>query len=235
MTDIGIVVAFIAGLVSFLSPCVVPIVPGFLSYLAGASVGETQTKRRDIFLSSVFFVLGFASVFSLLGVLLNTLLEAVAYDAQIWLSRIGGALIIFFGLYLVGLIKIPFLEKEFKIGVKTKFRSRHVTSFVFGAAFAAGWTPCVGAILGGILGLAASNPGSAFGLLFSYSLGLGLPFLVVGLFASQASGFISRYAKWFHYFTVAFGIILIVLGILVFTQNLNRIANLELLNRFLLE
>lgn len=235
MTNITLILAFVAGLVSFLSPCVVPIVPGFLSYLAGASVGEQQSKRRDIFLSSVFFVLGFAAVFSLLGVLLNTALVAVAYDAQIWLSRVGGTLIIFFGLYLVGLIKIPFLEREFKIGVKTSFKSRHLTSLLFGAAFAAGWTPCVGAVLGGILGLAASQPGSAFSLLFSYSLGLGLPFLAVGLFASQTSGIITRYDKTFRYITIAFGVILLILGVLVFTQNLNRIANLQILNKILLQ
>src|SRR3989338_7734848 len=202
MNDFSIIVAFIAGLVSFLSPCVLPIIPGFMAYLAGSSLDQAQSHRRDIFLASLFFVFGFSAVFSALGVLLNTVLEAVAYDAQIWLARIGGAIIILFGLYLVGLVKILFLERELKFSVRTKFKSKYVTSFVFGAAFAAGWTPCVGAVLGGILGLAASAPGSAFALLLSYSLGLGIPFLIVGVFAGQAqksfasgqaSGFIARY------------------------------------------
>ena len=235
MSDFSIVVAFVAGLVSFLSPCVLPIIPGFMAYLAGSSLDQAQSHRRDIFLASLFFVFGFSSVFSALGVLLNTLLEAVAYDAQIWLARIGGGIIILFGLYLVGLVKIPFLDRELRISVRTKFKSKFLTSFVFGAAFAAGWTPCVGAVLGGILGLAASAPGSAFTFLFSYSLGLGLPFLLVGLFASQASGFINKYIQWFKYITTAFGILLIIIGILSFTQQLSRIANFEILNQWLLK
>jgi cytochrome c-type biogenesis protein len=234
--ELTLFVAFVAGIISFLAPCVLPIIPGFLVYLAGSSSAEVSSRRREIFLNSVFFVLGFSVIFAALGVLLNTVLEAVAYDAQIWLSRIGGALIIFFGLYLVGLLKLPFLEREHKFRVTRKFGSRYLTSFVFGAAFAAGWTPCVGAVLGGILGLAASAPGSAFGLLLAYALGLGIPFLLVGLFTAQANKFIERYSqsKWGKYINIIFGIILIGLGILIFTQNLVRIANFELLNRFLL-
>ena len=110
-------------------------------------------------------MLGFSLVFAALGVLLNTVLEAVAYDVQIWLSRIGGTLVIIFGLYLAGLVKISFLERPHTFAVHTGNRSRYTTSFLFGLAFAAGWTPCVGAALGAILGLAASAPGSAFLLL----------------------------------------------------------------------
>ena len=231
MDELSLAVAFIAGLVSFLSPCVLPIIPGFLAYLAGSSLSGAGSKRKEIFLASVFFVLGFSAVFAALGVLLNTLLEQVAYDAQAWVARVGGAIIILFGLYLVGLLRIPFLEREFHVSVKRQFKSHYLTSFVFGAAFAAGWTPCVGAVLGGILGLAAAAPGSALALLFTYSLGLGLPFLVVGLFASRASAFIARSAHWLKYVSVACGVLLILIGILAFTQNLQIIANLQLLNR----
>lgn len=234
MTDITIFFAFIAGLVSFLSPCVLPIIPGFLSYLAGSSLGDSAPKRKDIFLNSLFFVLGFSLIFSLFGVLLNTILERVAYDVQIWLARIGGGIIILFGLYLTGLLKLPFLSREYKFSVKTKFKSKYLTSFLFGSAFAAGWTPCVGAVLGSILGLAISQPGSAFYLLFSYSLGLGIPFLAMGLFAQSASSLIKRYAKMLRYVNIVFGVILIAIGVLAFTQNLNLIANLEILNRILL-
>lgn len=234
MTDISILFAFVAGLVSFLAPCVLPLIPGFLAYLAGTSLAESQTHRRDIFLNSLFFVFGFSAVFALLGVLLNTILEAVAYDVQIWLGRIGGAIIIFFGLYLTGLLKISFLEREHTLAVKTRFTSTYITSFVFGAAFAVGWTPCVGAVLGSILALAVTQPGSAFSLLLAYALGLGLPFLLVGLFAAQAGAFFNRYARVFTYVNIAFGFLLIALGVLVFTGNLSRIANFELLNRFLL-
>lgn len=232
---VSITFAFAAGLVSFLSPCVLPIIPGFLAYLAGATLQESGTKRWSIFLNSLFFVLGFAAVFSLIGVILNSILVAVAYDAQLWLARIGGVLIIFFGLYLTGLISIPFLQKEYKFSVRTRFASRLFTSFVFGAAFAAGWTPCVGAVLGAILGLAATSPGLAFILLFSYSLGLGLPFLIVGLFTSQAAAWISKFSSTLDYINKIFGLFLIILGILIFTQNLSQIASLQILNKWLLK
>lgn len=235
MLEIPIIVAFLAGLVSFLSPCVLPIVPGFLAYLSGTSLENPGPgAKMAIFINSIFFVLGFSFVFALLGVLLNSVLANVAYDVQIWLSRIGGTLVIFFGLYLVGLIKIPFLEKEHKINVTKKFNSKYITSLVFGAAFAVGWTPCVGAALGAILGFAASAPGSAFILLMVYSLGLGLPFIIVGLFAAQSVHLIERYASSLHYINIAFGILLIALGVLVFTQSLNLIANFGLLNAVLL-
>lgn len=221
---------------SFLSPCVLPIIPGFLAYLSGTSLSRGgEGKRLNIFLNSVFFVLGFSIIFAILGVLLNTLLESVAYEAQAWLSRIGGAIIIFFGLYLVGVIKVGFLNREHKFAVKRKFSSQYATSFAFGSAFAAGWTPCVGAALGAILGLAASNPGSAFSLLLAYSIGLGVPFLLVGLFAAQSVVIINKYAHVLKYVNIAFGVILIALGVLVFTQSLNLVANFSLLNTLLLK
>jgi cytochrome c-type biogenesis protein len=231
--NVTIGIAFIAGVVSFLAPCVLPIVPGFLAYLAGASATEVEAKRRQIFANALFFVLGFSAVFAALGVALNTILEAVAYDVQIWLSRVGGIIIIFFGLYLTGLVKLPFLEREHKLRVK-QHRSRLLTSFLFGAAFAAGWTPCVGAALGSILGLAATQPGLAFILLMSYALGLGIPFLVVALFAGQAAVFLNRLARAVKYINLAFGILLIAFGVLVFTQSLNLIANFDFLNTILL-
>lgn len=230
MTEVTIAVAFIAGLVSFLSPCVLPIIPGFLAYLAGTSIDARGASRKRIFLNSFFFVVGFSTVFALLGVLLNTVFESIASQIEVWLSRIGGGLIIFFGLYLVGLIKIPFLEKEHTFTIKRKFSSQYVTSFLFGSAFAAGWTPCVGAVLGGVLTLAAIQPGIALYLLFAYSLGLGLPFLVVGFFTAQASRIINRYAKQLSYVNKIFGVILIVIGVFAFTQSLNLLFNLEIIN-----
>lgn len=235
MTENLLLGAFLGGLISFLAPCVLPIIPGFLAYLAGASTTETGSKRREIFINSIFFVLGFGIVFALLGVLLNTILESIAYDVQIWLSRIGGVMIIFFGLYLVGLIKIPFLEKEYKFGIKTKFRSRYITSFLFGVSFAAGWTPCVGPALGVILGLAATEPGSAFILLLTYALGLGIPFLIVGAFTAQATEFINRHSTKLKYINIVFGVILLALGVLIFTQKLSLIANFSFLNKILLK
>ena len=193
-------------------------------------------KKRDwnIFLASVFFVLGFSFVFSLLGVLLQSVLADVSIPVQKWLSRVGGAFIIFFGLYLVGLIRLDFLEREHKFKVKRKFHSTFITSFVFGAAFAVGWTPCVGAVLGAVLSLAVAQPGTAFFLLLAYSLGLGIPFLLVGFFTNQAQAWIKKSMKWIMYLKYIFGAVLIILGIFVFTQNLNLIANLQFASNFLI-
>lgn len=231
MQEITILIALFAGLVSFLSPCILAIVPGFLSYLAGTTVDQAKANSKKIFINSLIFVLGFSVVFAGLGVLLNTILERVAFDVLVWMSRIGGVIIIFFGLYLMGIFKIKFLEKEHQIKVK-KFESRYLTSFLFGAAFAAGWTPCVGAVLGAILGLAATQPGIAFTLLFAYSVGLGIPFLLVGLFTARAARFINSYAKFFKYAKIVFGVLLIIIGILIFTRNLQIVANVGFLMEF---
>ena len=181
----------------------------------------------DTFKGSVFFVLGFSLVFSLVGVLLQTVLTNVGYTVQNWLARIGGVIIIFFGLYLTGLIKPKFLAQEHKLEIKKKFRSSYATSFFFGAAFAVGWSPCVSAALGAILALSTSNPSSAFILLMAYTFGLGIPFLVMGMFAGQASKLINKTLKWFKYVHIFFGILLIIMGILIFVNQLSRIANFE--------
>lgn len=237
MANIPILVAFFAGIVSFLSPCILPIIPGFLAYLAGesSSSAAAQPSRGSIFLNSFFFVLGFSIVFALLGVLLNGALSHVAYAVQSWLAWIGGAIVIFFGLYLMRFFHIRFLERDHKMAMTAKFHSRYLTSFLFGFAFAAGWTPCVGPVLGGILGIAASAPGEAFWLLLSYAIGLGIPFLVVGLFVAQSADFINKYAAKLEYVNLVFGAILVVLGVLVFTQDLPLIANFGFVNDLLLK
>ncbi len=232
MVEVSYLVAFGAGVVSFLAPCVLPLVPGFLVYLAGTTVREGSAKRWDILAATVLFVAGFSLVFSIIGVLLNTVLTSVASDLQVWLSRIGGLIIIFFGLYLTGLIRVGWLDKEYKFRI-TGIKSKYVTAFLFGIAFAAGWTPCVGAALGAILGLAAAQPTLAFSLLMAYSFGLGLPFIITGLFASQAVVWINKYAKTLEYVNIVFGILLIGLGILIFTQTLGLIANLTMINNFI--
>ena len=169
-----------------------------------------------------------------MGVLLQSVLSDVSTQVMLWLGRIGGVIIITFGLYLLGLIKIGFLETEHKLKVKKRFKSAYVTSFVFGAAFAVGWTPCVGAILGAILTLAATQPSIAFFLMLFYSLGLGIPFMITGLFINQAQGFIRKSGKWLKYLTYFFGIILIILGVLVFTNELSRVASFALASDILI-
>ncbi len=234
MNDITLPLTFAAGIISFLSPCILPIVPGFLAYLAGSSVSSVGATRRETFLNALFFVVGFSLVFAALGVLLQTVFSSVAYDARIWLSRVGGLIVLFFGLYLAKIISVPFLDRGhvFAVG-QSPGRSRYVTSLLFGAAFAAGWTPCVGAVLGAILTLAVTQPGAAFALMLTYSLGLGLPFLLVGLFAASVQPLINRYAAVSRSITIAFGVVLVLLGILVFTQRLDRVANFEILNRIM--
>lgn len=239
MPDIPIIVAFAAGIVSFLSPCILPIIPGFLSYLAGETASraaaDIRPSRASIFLNSLFFVLGFSLVFALLGVLLNGALAHVAYATQTWLAWIGGTIVIFFGLYLMGFFRIRFLEYDHALNLPVKFRSRALTSLFFGFAFAAGWTPCVGPVLGGIIGIAASAPGMAFWLLLAYAFGLGVPFLVVGLFVAQSAALIDRYAGALRWMNPVFGAILVILGVLVFTQDLPLIANFGFVNQFLLD
>jgi len=230
MFEIGIVAAFIGGLLSFLSPCVFPLIPGFLAYLAGSGKHAT---RYHIFLNSVAYVLGFSIIFSLLGVLLSTVLSTIAFSLVVWMSRIGGIIIILFGIHVIGILKLPLLDREYHIKMK-KFSVSYFTSFLFGAAFAVGWTPCVGAVLGAVLVLAATSPGLSFLLLMSYSLGLGLPFLFVGLFSDKAITLINKSERFLKYFNIIVGILLIILGILVFTSKLNIVANLSILNDFLL-
>lgn len=166
---------------------------------------------------------------------MQSVLASVSSSVQKWLGRIGGTIIILFGIYLLGLITIPFLEREHKFLVKKTFSSAYLTSFVFGAAFAVGWTPCVGAVLGAVLTLAVTQPGSAFFLMLAYSLGLGIPFLLVGLFTNAAQRFITKSRKVVTYLKYVFGVVLIALGILVFTSQLNRVANLAWASALLLK
>ena len=222
MANLTIGIAFLAGLVSFLSPCILPLVPAFLSYLVGVNA-DVKNYRFRIFLNSLFFVLGFAIIFTLLGVALNSFLIKISFTLKLWLARVGGLVIFIFGLYLLKIIKLPFLEKEHKFKVKSKYG--YFSSFLFGTAFAFGWTPCIGAILGSILTLAIVNPGSAFSLLFAYSLGLALPFLFVGLFTSEAYNIIQKSQKFLKYFNIIVGIILLILGILVFLNLLPRLSS----------
>jgi len=233
MAEISFFISFIAGIISFFAPCILPLIPAFLGFLAGQKV--EQSSRWKLFGHSFLFVLGFGTVFSIVGVLLNSILVNVAFTAQTWLSRVAGIIIILFGFYLLGFIKPEFLQRDHKFRVP-KIGNRAVSSFLFGAAFAVGWTPCVGAVLGSILALAASMPGDAFGLLLSYSLGLGIPFLVVGLFAKNFISWIQKHTTFLKYFNIVVGLLIVALGILVFTNKLALVAgSFGFLNNFLIK
>ena len=229
MAEITIFIAFLAGLASFLSPCVLPLVPAFIAYLSGNAAAEikedSKKAKAAIFTNTLLFVFGFTLVFALLGALINSVLLNVSYMLKDVLTKVAGVVIILLGLVLLGIIKPAFLQQEHKLRLKG-LKPSYLTSFLFGAAFAVGWTPCVGAILGAVLTLAPTRPTIAFALLFAYGLGLGIPFLAVGLFTSQSTKLIKRYEGAMKYVTIAAGIILILLGILIFTNQLPRIANL---------
>lgn len=173
-------------------------------------------KQEIIFLNSVFFVLGFTLVFSIVGILLQTLLANFALMAMGILRVIGGLIIIGFGAILILSLRyiIPFFSSEHKMKVK-RFSNSFLTSFVFGIAFAIGWTPCVGAILGAIYTLALTSPGLGFLLLLTYSFGIGIPFLIVGAFTSKLSDFLHKIKGFLKYFNMISGVFLIAIGLLV--------------------
>ncbi|MDE1865152.1 MAG: sulfite exporter TauE/SafE family protein [Candidatus Micrarchaeota archaeon] len=175
-------------------------------------------SSERIFLNSVFFVLGFTLVFSIIGILLQTLLLHASFGAMEAIRIIGGLIILAFGILLIASTRyiIPFFSQGHGIRFKRTGNS-FVSSFLFGLGFAMGWTPCVGAILGSIYALAAASPGVGFLLLLAYSLGLGIPFLVFGAFISKLSGFLKRIKAFLNYFSIIAGLFLAALGILVVT------------------
>lgn len=279
--ETSVLVSAGAGLASFLSPCILPILPGFISYLSGTAINEAKNSiqytsttttdtsnetagniesnsdgggrrqqkqqqrssstmtltrtRLNIFLNTVYFVLGFSLVFAILGVILNSVLSAYGAGFQHYLTSIGGIVIIGFGAYLILSTRIRSLnfEKKMTIVKLPRFKTSYITSFVFGAAFAAGWTPCVGPILGSTFALAATHPAAAYNSLLAYSIGLGIPFLITGAFFSRATGMIRRMVKYLKYFNLVMGGILVVVGILLFTNHLILLANFPLANQII--
>jgi cytochrome c-type biogenesis protein len=265
MAEISIIVSAIAGMGSFFSPCILPILPAFISYLSGTTLHEIgnindrkissfdnekpttidtinsnkkslslqKSSRLNIFLNTVYFVLGFSLIFAVLGVALNSVLVNVGTGFQNTLQIIGGIVIISFGVFLILSSKINNLNFERKLTRIPKFKTSYITSFVFGIAFAAGWTPCVGPILGSTFTLAATSPGEAYNLLLAYSLGLGTPFLITAAFFSRATGLLKKMLRYLKYFNPAMGTFLIILGILIFTNQLNILGNFPLANEII--
>ncbi|HEV2093406.1 MAG TPA: cytochrome c biogenesis protein CcdA [Rubrobacter sp.] len=232
MSEPTLVVAAFAGLASFLSPCMLPVVPAFLAQLAGTSLDVADLRRRDVLMSTVLFVAGFSAVFAGLGVTLGAVLQGVATEALAWLSRAAGTVVILLGLHLTGLLRLPLLDRQYSL--RPGLRPGHLASLLFGASFAVAWTPCVGPILGSTLALAATQPASAFPLLLAYAGSLGAPFLVVGLFPARSLSFLKGHRRAAARLHVAFGAVLIGLGVLVFTNKLSLLANFQLLNEVLL-
>jgi cytochrome c-type biogenesis protein len=222
--SLNFILAFVAGFISFFAPCVVILIPAFLAHLAGVSlVDVAQEKEKKfhwtIFINTIFFVLGFTVIFVALGASLGFLSKFVI-DFQVWLNRIGGLVIIFFGLVTMDLIKIKFLQSTHKLQIKKANKVKYLGSFIVGSAFAIGWTPCVGPILAAILLLAGSSGtiNAGVGLLLAYSAGLMIPYLVTGAFTSWAAKFLSSHGKFIKYFNYIAGVLLIILGVLIFTN-----------------
>jgi cytochrome c-type biogenesis protein len=182
-------------------------------------------KQEKIFLNSVFFVLGFTLIFSVFGLLFQTVLAHAPHSIMDVLRIVGGVLIIGFGILLIASAKyiIPFFSTEHKIRVN-RFSNSYLSSFVFGIAFALGWTPCVGAILGAIYIFAATSPGIGFLLLLAYSLGLGIPFLIFGAFISRLSEFMKRIKGFLKYFNIVSGVFLLAVGALIVTGYIGLLA-----------
>ncbi|MCA9388525.1 sulfite exporter TauE/SafE family protein [Candidatus Berkelbacteria bacterium] len=224
-------VAFGAGLVSFFAPCVLILVPVFLANLAGVSVNDIQTGqssnfRNKVLNSTLSFVLGFTLAFTALGALAGLFGRQIV-AAQDMLNLIGGILIIIFGILVTGLIKIPFLQRTFRVNIKgNKQGFSYLQSFLVGLTFAIGWTPCVGPVLGAILilGTQAATVASSALLLFTYSIGLMLPFLVFALFLRSAFKWVQKIGPYTHAIEIIAGILLVLMGILVASGNLSALV-----------
>ncbi|MDQ5844549.1 MAG: redoxin domain-containing protein [Acidobacteriota bacterium] len=220
-------VSFIAGIVSFLSPCVLPLVPGYISLISGVSIDQLKegaSSRSAVILNSLAFNAGLSVIFVALGTTAG--LVGAAIISNPWVRIIGGLVIIAFGLQLIGLLKISALYKDTRFFSNDKPRGM-LGSLTLGIAFAAGWTPCIGPILGGIIGLAATSGGWRSGLVLSsfYSAGLAVPFLLTGLGINKFLSFYSSFRKHLHKVEVVSGVILIMIGLLVMTNRVTVLAS----------
>ncbi len=222
--EVSVAVAFAAGLLSFLSPCVLPLIPSYVGFLTGMSVEELERRRGTAFLHGLWFVGGFTLVFILLGASASAV-GGLLRDQQVWLGRLGGVLVILFGLYLLGILRPAFLRRERRIELARKplgYFGSGVVGFTFGAA----WTPCIGPILGAILTLAATREGlaSGVGLLGAYALGLAIPFLLTALALDRFLAWFQRFRPYLVWVDRTAGVLLIVLGLLLVTDQFTLLA-----------
>jgi len=224
---LSIIAAFLAGLVSFLSPCVFPLVPGYLSYMAGTTAREARTEsgaRWRVTAHALFFVLGFALVFAMLGAAASTIGDLLR-NHQLLLKSGSGVLLILFGVTLTGLLPLPFLQRERRMHVGHG-EPALLRSALIGMAFSAGWSPCIGTMLGSIFLLASAGTTLAEGVLFLlvYALGLGVPFLLVGLLIDRAGPLVRRVNRYTGAISVAGGAVLALTGLLILSGRLDQLA-----------
>jgi cytochrome c-type biogenesis protein len=221
---LGFLVAFAAGLLSFLSPCVLPLVPSYIGFLTGMTFPEVTGRRRAALSHAVLFVSGFSLVFILLGASATALGRALNYY-QVWLQRIGGVLIIVFGLLCLGVFNLRVLSQERRVHLERK-PVGYLGSVLVGMAFAAGWTPCIGPVLGAILGLAATTADVSRGMLLLavYSAGLALPFLVAAVAVESFLEWFQRFRRFLPWVMRLSGVLLIFVGVLLLTGEFTRLA-----------
>src|SRR3989344_4449449 len=222
MTIELIIPSFLAGVLTFIAPCTLPLVPAYISFISGQS-----TNKRKILMNGLLFIVGFSLVFILFGILFG-LLGSVIVPYRIWLTRIGGIFVILFGLFMLKIINISFLNQTEKIQLSPIFkRGEPLSSFLLGSSFAFGWTPCVGPILGSILILASttSNVWQGGLLLSVFSLGLGTPFLLIAVGIGSASEKIKSFSKYLGFVEKVGGVFLVFLGILLFLYKINLLVS----------
>ncbi len=213
-----ILIAFIGGIITFISPCILPLVPVYIAYMSGISVQELKESGKfspKILLHSLLFIAGFSIIFSALAAIFYIFIQALG-PYRIWFNRVGGLLIILFGLSMMGIIRIPFLNYELRLKVSDNKKS-FFGSFIMGMAFGAGWSPCVGPILSSILftSTTQSNPIFSIFLLIIYSIGIGIPFILTGLLTNFILSVFELIKKHYKTVEIISGIFLIALGILL--------------------
>ena len=228
--EVTLLAAFAAGFLSFVSPCVLPLIPGYISFVSGVSVEEMRadaapaTSRLQEFLTSLAFVIGFSLVFVALGASATAIGKFLFARLPLF-SKIAGAVLIVFGLHTMGVFRLAFLDTEKRVHSQRK-PAGPIGAVLVGVAFAFGWTPCIGPILGGILAIAGSKNSVAEGvtLLAVYSLGLGIPFLLTSLAINQFFGAAKRIRKYYHAIELTSGALLIVIGVLIISGELTIIT-----------
>jgi cytochrome c-type biogenesis protein len=232
MESVSLIAAFTAGIISFISPCVLPLIPAYLSFISGISLDEMRRQEggrsrvlRRVSLNAMLFILGFSVVFIALGATATVLGQFLLSKLAI-LTKIGGVILVILGLHIAGVFRLRFLDYEKRFQA-TKKPFGMLGSFVVGMIFAFGWTPCIGPILAAILAYAGTREtvGQGVVLLSVYSLGLGLPFFLAGIGINTFFGLFERIRKYFRVIEIVSGVLLILVGVLVFTNDLQRVAS----------
>jgi cytochrome c-type biogenesis protein len=230
-SNIGVGIAFLAGLASFLSPCVFSLVPAYIGYLGGRSVTTSQVEpnRWNTFTHGIAFVFGFSMVFILLGVATSAL-GGFLYDLRTWIAKIGGVVVVIFGLHMSRIVRIPLLDYELRPESQPARQRGYFSSGLMGVFFSAGWSPCVGPVLGAILTLSFSGGSivQGAGLLTAYSAGLAIPFLIAALGVGWVTTILRKYSKVMYYAEITMGVILIIVGVMLFLGTFESLARFGL-------